>query len=371
MAIASNITRDKIKNGEVILGITGNYTGLDTSDATAVNSDILENKTAYVNGAKVTGIVKDLKSVGVGLTNRSMYDVNNMLHISLQANELALINEGTSFQTDLQYYEITNRYNIIPERIKKDEVILGVTGTYNGSGGGADLNDYFAPNLDDSDLSYACWHPQSMIKSFPSNMVLHKPQYLEGLFYEFSNLEKLPILNFTNMDGTSTMANAFYDCAKLTNVPVFDYSSVNDCSNTFACCTNLTSVEGIGELKPLYPRAMFYDCKNLEYINISINLSNVYTWDDCCLQMFGGCYKLKKSPIVNWGTRNIDIRYCFERCKNIEEIDLRTMVAYSNMRGTNSFLYGINNDCHIIVKNNSMKNWLSNLYPNLTNIDIV
>lgn len=44
-----------IKSGVNILGVNGNYTGLDTSDATATASDIKTDKTAYVNGQKITG----------------------------------------------------------------------------------------------------------------------------------------------------------------------------------------------------------------------------------------------------------------------------------------------------------------------------
>ncbi|MEI6810990.1 MAG: DUF1566 domain-containing protein, partial [Candidatus Nomurabacteria bacterium] len=44
-----------IKSGVDIFGVTGSYTSLDTSDATAAISDILLSKTAYVNGSKITG----------------------------------------------------------------------------------------------------------------------------------------------------------------------------------------------------------------------------------------------------------------------------------------------------------------------------
>lgn len=53
--IDNNITAGNIKNGVTILGITGSYTGLDTSDANATASDIVTSKTAYVNGQKLTG----------------------------------------------------------------------------------------------------------------------------------------------------------------------------------------------------------------------------------------------------------------------------------------------------------------------------
>ena len=51
--VDANLVASNIKNGTAILGVTGTY----TSDATATEYDILSNKTAYVNGTKITGSV--------------------------------------------------------------------------------------------------------------------------------------------------------------------------------------------------------------------------------------------------------------------------------------------------------------------------
>lgn len=44
---------ENFKNGVTCLGVTGTF----TSDATALASDIVEGKIAYVNGQKITGNV--------------------------------------------------------------------------------------------------------------------------------------------------------------------------------------------------------------------------------------------------------------------------------------------------------------------------
>ena len=47
-----------------ILGIIGNYEGIDTSDATATANDIMRDKTAYANGLKLIGTL-DMSNVKV------------------------------------------------------------------------------------------------------------------------------------------------------------------------------------------------------------------------------------------------------------------------------------------------------------------
>lgn len=51
----ADLVPGNIKSGVDIFGVTGNYSGLDTSNATATAADIVEGETAYVDGRMITG----------------------------------------------------------------------------------------------------------------------------------------------------------------------------------------------------------------------------------------------------------------------------------------------------------------------------
>ena len=60
----SNLIVANIKAGANVGGVAGTF----TSDANAVAANIVEGKTAYVNGSKVTGILTDPKQIGKAFT---------------------------------------------------------------------------------------------------------------------------------------------------------------------------------------------------------------------------------------------------------------------------------------------------------------
>lgn len=69
--------------GEIINGINSIGTGgLDTSDATATSSDILFNKTAYVNGLKITGEIQSQEAKTITPSTTSQVAVNAGMYTS-------------------------------------------------------------------------------------------------------------------------------------------------------------------------------------------------------------------------------------------------------------------------------------------------
>lgn len=105
-----------LPSGERVQG-TCSYDA-DTSDANAVTNDILTDKTAYVNGSKLTGTMPNHGAVsGSVSTIAGTYTIQSGYHngngsVGIDAAEAA---------------------KIIPVNIKKDISILGVTGTYEGN----------------------------------------------------------------------------------------------------------------------------------------------------------------------------------------------------------------------------------------------
>ena len=99
--------------------ITGNCTfDSDTTDATAVAGDILDTKTAYVNGNRVTGTIPNKgKSDGEIATKAGEYTIPFGLH---DGSGKVKISE-------------TEQDKIVEGNIKSGITILGVTGTMTGA----------------------------------------------------------------------------------------------------------------------------------------------------------------------------------------------------------------------------------------------
>lgn len=104
-------------DGELITGT--NDFDADTSDATATAHEILDTKTAYVNGNKITGDMPNRGAVSGSIsTVAGQYTIPSGYHDGSGSVEIDPIEQA----------------KIIANNIKDGVEILGVTGTYAGEG---------------------------------------------------------------------------------------------------------------------------------------------------------------------------------------------------------------------------------------------
>ena len=124
-----DLTNDSVKADKLLKGYTAHGADgevlegkctfdADTSDANATAAEILKDKTAYKNGAKVTGTMPNNGAVAGKITTKDgQYTVPQGYH------------DGSGkVQIDS-----TEQAKLIPENIREGVTVLGVTGTMSGT----------------------------------------------------------------------------------------------------------------------------------------------------------------------------------------------------------------------------------------------
>ncbi len=161
---------------------------------------------------------------------------------------------------------------------------------------------------------------------FDKSFRFARPTTTFGWFQNQEKLTTIEGLNYLNTSEVTNMSEMFYNCKKLTYIPLsgFNTSKVESMASMFNSCESLTSIDGgylfTGNVK--YMDYMFYNCKALTDLDINgFDTKNVTSMDN----MFGWCESLQRLDLSNFNTSKVTIMYeMFTHCSMLEELNLES-----------------------------------------------
>ena len=128
----AKIIPENIKKDIQIFDVTGTYEGLDTSDADAIPLDITMNKTAYVNGQKITGTLPLFpNSRTFTVDNAGVADniEDSELELTTINTTKQILDSNLNMKFSAPYADITTAIGLTADKIAEGNTILGVEGT--------------------------------------------------------------------------------------------------------------------------------------------------------------------------------------------------------------------------------------------------
>lgn len=294
---------------------------LDTSDADAVASDMAMSKTAYVNGSKVTGNVPvGSSSVATNYASSDVSIYSNDLKVdTAQGVTNQMFRSGDKISVYAPLSDVAPVVGASAEKIKKDEVICGVTGTYEGGAG------KYAPSYIKFDAYSGTSLDYEVQNLDVSNLTLMWQTFYNSRSLLSLDLSSWNTPNLTNMNGT------FYYCLALTSVNLssFDTSQVTTVNSLFESDSALRTVtfgtDCTFEKCEVFSSA-FRGCSSLTTLDISMFNTKKAT---NVLNMFSGCSNLThitfgsnfELPLLQTNYQNM-----FQNCTSLDNNTLNAIL---------------------------------------------
>lgn len=266
--------------------------GIDTSDANATTTDILNTKTAYVNGEKITGSMPN----------------NGAINITPSTSQQTIPSGYTSGGT-VSAVDNNIDSNIQAGNIKKDITILGVTGTLEGR---LEINpnntfaDDTAKQYYNIQTAYDNMEPRVLtedakeinkdiycipVKSDGTPLLDTSKIVYMDMFGSCKNLRSVPLLN---MDNAKSMLGTFSGCVNLEFIALLDTSNVIQINNMCVGCTNLKSIPQFNTKNVKIFFYAFQNCTNL--VNVpQLDMSNATNLNS----VFENCPMLSDESLNN------------------------------------------------------------------------
>ncbi len=140
----TKIKPENIKKNVQVFDVVGTLDGIDTSDATATENDLVADTTAYVNGVKITGKLFDNRNSSgyneIDGTEIGDFTDDGYLYSGGHIKKLPSYLSGVVFSDEAlikvktPYSIITGEIGLTSDKLKKGVTILGVTGTLDAQG---------------------------------------------------------------------------------------------------------------------------------------------------------------------------------------------------------------------------------------------
>lgn len=166
----------------------------------------------------------------------------------------------TNLEINLQTILTEKDEKILPENIKKDVSILGVTGNYEGE---------YNAKVENCGNRYLYQYITSISQIDTSNVT-----DMTYMFFNFSNLIEIPQMDTSNV---TTMERAFSGCKKLVTIPQLDTRNLSKSTyalySAFSGCDNLSD-ESLNNILAMCINATKMDTKTLAYMGLTFAQAN-------------------------------------------------------------------------------------------------
>lgn len=205
------------------------------------------------------------------------------------------------------------------------------------------------------------------LSNFNTNNVVN----MSDMFLWCNKLTSLDLFNF-NTSNVNNMYRMFQSCSKITNINLssFDTSNVENMSGMFGYCSSMSEINLSNFItsKVNNMESMFSECLNLTNVNLSnFDTSNVERMS----YMFLNCTNLVNLDLSNFNTTNTKYTTnMFSGCSSLMYLDISNFTFESNTEYNHGMFDNVPNNCEILVKSETEKQWITSKFANLTNVKV-